>query len=364
MRRKIVGKNSLHATHKITPIVIGAVFLFLVIFVIVATTYMNSYKNPADKKLAKAGVVEKTAQVGAINFNYAEGPDNGPALLLLHAQLLDWYTYSSVLPELSTNFHVFAVDYPGHGKTTYPADYPMTANQIGSDLANFIQTVIGEPAYVTGNSSGGLLTTWLAANRPNLVKAIVLEDPPLFSAEYPEIKHTIAYKAFATSYQAVQEGYTGDFLDYWIANSAEFFRRYAGPFSQPLIKYAVKNYKAANPGKPVEIAFLPVSVREVIRGLHYYDPHFGAAFYDGTWHAGFDHAEALRKIQCPVLLLQANFEIEEDGTLYGAMSQEQAGRAVSLLQNGRYVRVDSPHVINLEHPDEFIQFIEYFFFGQ
>ena len=349
---------------KIVLVVIGLVILVFAGLAIVVVIYMNNYENPADKKLAAAGIVEKTAQVGDINFNYAEGPDNGPELLLLHAQLLDWYTYSSVLPELSTKFHVFAVDYPGHGKTTYPADYPMTANQIGSDLASFIQTVIGEPADVTGNSSGGLLTTWLAANRPDLVKAIVLEDPPLFSAEYPEIKQTIANKAFQTSYQAVQEEYTGDFLDYWITNSAQFFKTYAGPFSQPLIKFAVSNYKAANPDKPVEIAFLPVSVQEVVRGLHYYDPHFGAAFYDGTWNADFDHAEALRKIQCPALLLHANFEIEDDGTLNGALSQEQADHAISLLQHGQYIGVDSSHVINLEHPHEFIELIEDFFLGQ
>ena len=356
-------RGFLNSTPTIVLVMIGLVLVFAVLPIVVIL-YMNNYKNPADKKLAEAGIVEKTAQVGVVDFHYAEGPDNGPALLLLHAQLLDWYTYHSVLPELSTKFHVFAVDYPGHGKTTYPADYPMTANQIGSDLASFIQTVIREPTDVTGNSSGGLLTTWLAANRPDLVKALVLEDPPLFSAEYPEIKQSIANKAFQTSYQAVQEEYTGDFLDYWITNSAQFFKRYAGPFSQPLIQFAVHHYKAANPDKPVEIAFLPASVQEVVRGLHYYDPRFGAAFYDGTWNADFDHAEALRKIQCPALLLHANFEIEEDGTLDGALSQEQADHAVSLLQNGQYIRVDSSHVINLEHPDEFIELIENFLLGQ
>jgi pimeloyl-ACP methyl ester carboxylesterase len=201
----------------------------------------------------------------------------------------------------------------------------------------------------------------LAANRPDLIKAIVLEDPPLFSAEYPEKNRTIAYKAFQTSYRAVQEEYTGDFLDYWITNSAQFFTTYAGPFSQPVIKFAVNNYKAANPGGPVEIAFLPITVQEVIRGLHYYDPHFGAAFFDGTWNADFNHAQALQKIQCPTLLLHANYEIREDGMLYGAISQEQADRAVALLQHGVYVRVDSSHAIHLEHPDKFITLIETFF---
>ena len=326
---------------------------------------MNHYNNPADKKLAEAGITEKTSQVGDVNFHYAEGPDNGPALLLLHAQTLDWYTYSEVLPELSAKFHVFAVDYPGHGKTTCPDDYPMTANRIGSDLASFIDTVIGEPAFVTGNSSGGLLTTWLAANRPDLVKAIVLEDPPLFSSEYAQIGKTIADKLFTASDNAVKDpGYEGNFLDYWIKNGTEFFKTYTGPFSQQLIGFAVNSYRKANPGDPVEIAFLPVSVKEMLRGLNYYDPRFGAAFHEGTWNEGFDHAEALQKIQCPTLLIQADFEIMEDGTLNGAMTQEQADRAVSLIKDCQYVKVDAGHVTNLEAPDQFVQLTEGFFLGE
>ena len=204
---------------------------------------------------------------------------------------------------------MFAVDCPGHGKTAVTDDYTMSANRIGSDLAKFIKTVIGAPVCITGNSSGGLLTVWLAANEPDLVKAIVLEDPPLFSSEYPEIEHTVADKLFTASYYAVEDSnYEGNFLDYWIKNGTEFFKTYTGPFSQQLIGFAVNSYKRANPGKPVEIAFLPVSVQEMLRGLNYYDPRFGAAFHDGTWNEGFDHAEALQKIKCPTLLIQANFE--------------------------------------------------------
>lgn len=357
-------KSIISSKLKLILSIIGIVFLILVIAVIIAIVYMDNYKNPSDKKLAEAGIVEKTAQVGDVNFNYAEGPDNGPALLLLHAQLLDWYTYNKVLPELSTKFHVFAVDYPGHGKTKVPDDYTFNANQIGSDLADFIETVIKEPAYVTGNSSGGLLTTWLAANEPDLVKAIVLEDPPLFSSEYPEIQKTIAYKSFITSHTAIENGYDGDFLNYWIENSTQFFKTYTGPFTQPLIDFAVNSYRKANPGEPVEIAFLPSSVQEMLRGLNYYDPRFGNAFYEGTWNAGFDHTEALQKIQCPVLFLHANFELTEDGILNGAISQEQADRVVSLIPNCEYMKIDSPHVVNLEHPDEFTKIAEDFFLGQ
>lgn len=357
--KKIVSTKA-----KILLLAIGIISVILVATFMIGIAYVNRYQNPSDLELAEAGIVEKNVQVGDVNFNYAEGPDNGPPLLLLHAQLLDWYTYSEVLPELSTKFHVFALDYPGHGKTTYPEEYQMTANQIGSDLSDFIQLVIQEPVYITGNSSGGLLTTWLASNEPELVKAIVLEDPPLFSAEYPAIKETIAYKSFTTSYNAVQERYTGDFLIYWIKNSTQFFKTYTGPLSQPLIEFAVTSYKNSNPEEPVEIAFLPSTVQEMIRGLNYYDPHFGAAFYQGSWNIDFDHAEALQKIECPTLLVHANFEIKDDGILNGAMTQEQADRVVSLVPNCEYRSVNASHVVNLEEPDQFIQIIEAFFLGE
>jgi pimeloyl-ACP methyl ester carboxylesterase len=326
---------------------------------------MKQYKNPAEQTLLEAGIAEKTAGLGDVDFNYAEGRNNGPALLLLHAQTLDWFTYSKALPALSKKFHVFALDYPGHGKTRYPDNYPMTAGQIGSDVANFIETVIGEPVYVSGNSSGGLLAVWLAANRPDLAKALVLEDPPLFSSEYPEIKQTIADKLFTASDKAVQdEQYGGNFLDYWIENGTDFFRTYTGPLSQPLIKFVVGNYKKANPGKPVAIAFLPVTVQEMLRGLNYYDPRFGASFHRGTWNSGFDHADALRRIQCPAVLIHAHFEIMEDGVLNGAMNQEQANRALALIPNCRYVKIDAGHVVNLEAPDRFARILEGHFLGR
>jgi pimeloyl-ACP methyl ester carboxylesterase len=343
----------------------GIVIAVLAVATVALINYTEHYKNPADQALAEAGVTEKTAQIGSVNFNYAEGPaNNRPPLLLLHAQTLDWYSYSKVLPELSKHFHTFAVDYPGHGKTEYPADYPMTANQIGDDLAHFIETVIGEDIFVTGNSSGGLLTAWLAANRPDLVSAIVLEDPPLFSSEYPAIKQTIAYRLFTASNDAVNNpNYNGNFLDYWLDNGKDFFKTYAGPFAQPLIKFLVDRYRRANPDQPIEIAFVPPVVQEMLRGLDYYDPRFGAAFFDGTWNEGFSHSDTLSKIHSPAVLIQADFTIKDDGTLDGAMTEQQANLAVALLPDCRYIRLSAGHVANLEAPERFVEILKEHFWA-
>lgn len=342
--------------------VIGGVVLVPTIVGFGLVSYMKHYKNPAHKQLADAGIEEKSVQVNEVTFNYAEGPSNGPALLLLHAQTLEWFTYSEVLPKLSENFHVFAVDYSGHGKTMVPENYQMTANQIGSDLASFIETVIEEPAFVTGNSSGGLLTTWLAANKPDLVRAIVLEDPPLFSSEYPAVKETVANRLFTASHDALQDdGYKSNFLDYWIENGTEFFKRYAGPFSQQLVRFSVDTYRNANPDESLELPFVPATVQIMIRGLNEYDPRFGDSFYEGIWNENFDHEEALGNIEVPTLLIQADFGYLEDGTLDGAMSQEQAEQAVSLIDDVEYIKIDSGHVVNLEEPEQFISIIENFF---
>ena len=312
------------------------------------------YVDPYHEEVAAAGYVRKTAQVGDVTLSYAEGPDNGPPLVLLHAQLLDWFSYSRVLPALAKSYHVYDIDYPGHGETKTPADYPMTANQIGADLSAFIAKEIGQPVYLTGNSSGGLLTLWLAANRPEQVRKALLEDPPLFAAEYPRIKQTVAYRAFRTSASATKD-HPDDFLLYWIEGNAAFFRKNVGPGAAFILTQGVKAARRANPGQPVEVGLVKNdTVRMMLRGLDQYDPRFGAAFYDGTWNQGFDHAEALAKVRCPVLLMHAKYEILPDGVLNGALDQADADRAMSLLKHGQYLKVDATHVVNLDKPDVFV----------
>ena len=317
--------------------------------------YIALYRNPWHLRLKKAGITEKDVNVGDVRFHYAESDGDGrPVLLLLHAQLLDWFSYHRVMVPLSESFHVYAVDYPGHGKTRCPDDYEMNAEQIGSALAQFIEEVIGEPVYVGGNSSGGLLAVWLAADRPELITAAVLEDPPLFSSEYPAVRNTIAYRTFAVSEKAVREDNEGDFVRFWIRNSTEFFRNNAFPGASVLISILISLARMLHWQNTLEIPFVSPLIREMIRGMDQYDPHFGKAFYDGTWNEGFDHAEALRKIQCPVLLIQADTSILPDGTLNGAMSEENAQFACSRLQDVTFVRIHARHVVHLEAPDEYM----------
>jgi pimeloyl-ACP methyl ester carboxylesterase len=314
-------------------------------------------------RVAAAGYVGRRATVGDVSFSYVEGPDNGPALVLLHAQQMDWFSYSRVLPALAESYHVFDVDYQGHGRTVTPDGYPMTANRIGPDVAQFIEQVVQGPAFVTGNSSGGLLTTWLAANRPDLVKAALLEDPPLFSSEYPRIKKTIADRDFVTSADYLGQDTSDDFLLFWIDASKPFFEKNLGKGSALLLSQAVRGARISHPGQPVEIGLIPNdTIRLFLRGMdHQYDPHFGAAFHLGTWNEGFDHAAALKKITVPTMLLHADYTWTDQDILNGAMSDDDAARAMALLSTGTYRKIDATHVTHLDKPDEFTTILTGFF---
>ena len=153
---------------------------------------MNYDKN-TDKIISKAGFVEKqvTLNDGTV-LNYGEGPDNGIPLLLIHGQATSWENYAKILPELSKYYHIFAIDCHGHGKSSKNKE-KYKAEKMGEDFIWFIENVVGRPVVVSGHSSGGLLSAWLAANSPRNVIGIVIEDAPFFSTEPQRCEKTFAW---------------------------------------------------------------------------------------------------------------------------------------------------------------------------
>jgi len=102
---------------------------------------------------------------------YIEGPKNGPVLLLLHGQQVDCFDYAKVLPELSKEFHIFALDYYGHGKSSKnPNKYNIV--DIGNDIIWFIKNVINEKIYISGHSSGALIASYVCANAPEYITLV------------------------------------------------------------------------------------------------------------------------------------------------------------------------------------------------
>jgi len=332
---------------------VGAAIALVSVIVLIVRQVALNFATPGLKKVWESGFQEKTADINGTTLNYVEGPKNGTPLLLIHGQLVLWESYYKVLPELSKHFHVFAVDCHGHGKTsTDPERYNVEA--IGTDIAAFIEQVIGEPTLVSGNSSGGLISVWLGANAPDNIIGIIPEDPPLFSSEYPRMKETFGWDMPDMAHGFLESG-EQNFLNHYLLHSRlmDFF---PDDF-QKMIYDFVQFRKQHRPDKPVEVFFLPPVMRMMLKGIDVYDPRFGAMFYDGSWHKNFDHAETLARVEVPTVLIHANWKYDEDHILLGAMSDEDANHAASLLPNGKMIKVDAGHAVHLEKPEKFTEIV-------
>jgi pimeloyl-ACP methyl ester carboxylesterase len=323
---------------------------------IVAGVYVYRNMNYADillRKIMKAGFVEKQASLpdGTV-LNYAEGPNNGPALLLIHGQAVSWEDYSSVLPKLSKYYHIYAVDCHGHGDSSKNSQ-KYRANLMGEDFAWFIEIVIGEPAVVSGHSSGGLLAAWLAGNKPEWVRGVVLEDPPFFTTEAGNYQKTFAWvDTFQPIHEYLANGSSEDYVLYYLEHSK--WLTFFGDARNGIIQSA-RAYRTKHPDVPIKIFYLPPSITNIFRGLDNYDPRFGETFYDASWNENYDHAETLAKITCPSVLIHTNWSYDSDGILLAAMSGEDAQKAHELIPDNVLINVDSGHDVHFEKPKEFTQ---------
>ena len=62
-------------------------------------------------------------------------------ILLLHAQGTNSCSFYSVVTKLAKHYHVYLVDYYGHGKSSHnPEKYNLVS--IGNDIMDFIENVI------------------------------------------------------------------------------------------------------------------------------------------------------------------------------------------------------------------------------
>lgn len=343
---------------KIAGIAVGAL---LAMGAVGAFVYCDDNLHGDERTIARAfdaGFVEKQATVGGATINYAEGPNNGPALLLIHGQGMEWEDYATVLPDLAKRYHVFAIDCFGHGESE--RDLTLYTCAAGGEAAiAFAHQVIGESYIVSGHSSGGVMAAYVAAYDPENVSGCMLEDPPLFRVtleEAQEGKGTFAYyDGYKVTHGFLQQN---DVTSYpaWYAAHSYLFGLFGG--LQDMIAKQTAEFCAQHPGEHVTNAWVP---RAWTRGMYFmddYDPWFGDAFYEDTFMAGIDQEQMLRKIDCPTVYLKASTNYGDDGVLYAATSDEDAAHVRDCLQKCDYIEIKSGHDIHVEHPDAFIQAIE------
>jgi pimeloyl-ACP methyl ester carboxylesterase len=296
--------------------------------------------------------IERQATIDGVRLNYAEA-GSGPALVLVPAQSLPWQSYAKVMPALARDFHVYALDVRGHGKSERtPGQY--TFARCGLDLVGFLREVVRAPAVCCGNSSGGLICIWAAAHAPERVRAVLAEDPPLFSAEWPRLRDdTWVHDLFTHAVMTLPD-------------LAGFFSTLSLPtrpgkklisFPRPLawlLGRAIRRRQAKVPGQPVDLPWLPMHLRLLVRGLSEYDVGFTRACVDGSI-CDMDHADCLRRVRCPMLLLQATSFRDDQLGLVGAMDDGDVSRAREAKPDLRVESWAKPHVMHLAAPRRYVR---------
>lgn len=303
--------------------------------------------------VTRAGFVERQATVDGRLVNYAEGPANGPALLLIHGQGGDWRNYAPVLPALTDHFRVIAVDCFGHGGS---ARAPETYTAVASAQAMlaFQQQVLGEPALVSGHSSGGLIAARMAATAPAHVQAVFLEDPPFYATELPRAKETWNWVDLATNAHTFLVSGADD----WTWHSVEHMKMwdFFGDAKARILKDA-RTHHDKHPREPISWWYMPPLLTESLRALPAYDPQFGEAFYTGSWNDGVDLDADLRRISVPATYVHTRVRYGDDGIMQAAASHEEAARAAAAIPGVVLHEADSGHGFHWEKPADYVQLV-------
>ena len=105
-----------------------------------------------------------------------------PPLILLHAVTRDRHDFTPFLPHLPP-VRPMPADLLGHGEAARVPRYTI------ADYAAAV-ALPDEPALLYGHSLGGMVALRTAATHRGRVRALVLEDPPLFDSRQPRLDET------------------------------------------------------------------------------------------------------------------------------------------------------------------------------
>ena len=126
------------------------------------------------------------AQVNGLKMYY-EMHGNGQPLILLHGGLGSSDLFRDILPELSRNRQVIAVDLQAHGRTA-DIDRPLSYQAMADDIAALIRYLKLEKADVMGYSVGGEVALRTAIQHPEAIKKLVVVSATFRrDGWYPEI---------------------------------------------------------------------------------------------------------------------------------------------------------------------------------
>jgi len=280
------------------------------------------------------GIVEQTFDAGEVRLNYAEGPANGPPLVLLHGLGRRWQVFMPVIPALSLRWHIFVPDLRGHGKSARVAR-GYRGTQYSEDITRFLGERVSEPAVLFGHSLGGMLAMWIASRHPELARALILGDNVIVARKVPPPMYVSLFSGLRD------------------------LARKGGSVEQIAREIARIDLPVPGAEESIRIRELPGNDEAYLlswaRCVQAADPDTYDMTLDGSAMQGWDAEAVLRGITCPTLLLQANRE------LGGLMTDADVALATRLLPHHTHVYLRSlGHALFIQQPEPVLRAVTNF----
>ena len=263
---------------------------------------------------------EHTFDSGVVAVNYAEGPSSGDPLVFLHGLSQRWQYFLPILPNLAERWHVYALDARGHGRSgRVTGGYHVSS--YAQDPAAFLQKELAQPAVLYGHSLGAMVSVCVADEYPERVRALVLEDPPLFASMR--------------------------------VKGPEWYKRLDPVRTLARSEFSLEEMMSALAKRRPDES--PDYYRNRAEDLVHLDPDVLTASMERRTFEGFDIEAVLKRISRPVLLLQG------DPLLGAVLADQDIEQAVSLLPDCSHVQiVGVGHGITSTKPAEVLRAVTRF----
>lgn len=136
------------------------------------------YDGAMGLEASLSGLQEKQTEIsiGTISY-YDNGQVDKPKVLLVHgfaAYKENWLRFAR---PFKNQYHVVAVDLPGHGKSVSALELDYSLSNQVAWLHEFSQTIGFQQFHMAGNSMGGAITAVYAATHPEQILTATLLDP-------------------------------------------------------------------------------------------------------------------------------------------------------------------------------------------
>ncbi len=257
----------------------------------------------------------------ALNYARTDNHDAQP-LLCLHGVTRCWQSFLPLIPTLALRWQVYALDQRGHGKSERAESY--FAIDYVPDALSFLRHEIKRPTVVYGHSLGAMVAFAVAAEAPDLVRAVILEDPP-FDTMGAQISNYPLYPYFVAL-----ESLAGNKMD--ISRLVE--KLGAIEIDTPGGKTALRNVRDAS------------ALRFAAKCLQQLDPAVMTPIVESQWLKGYELQTISSHVQSPALVIQA------DADAGGMLTDGDADFLERMIADVTRVRISGVgHQIHTAAPD-------------